>query len=133
MIWEHFREQFNQGEPSTTFLLTEEFEGPNGPPWDERYEVFVTDNNAALIFGNSQFIMDIVTQETRSSKWTAWGFRRRNIGFDSIAFQRGKLSCCDCGNMTQRPYLSMRMRVRAPHHGAFVLNDHIVSFNPGIS
>src|ERR1700733_12071254 len=93
------RRTVGQGGPSTTFSLTEEFEGPNSPPWDERYEVFITNNNATLIFRNSQFIVDIFTQETRPAKWTAWSFRRRNIGFERIAFQRGKLCSCDCRNV----------------------------------
>ena len=81
-------------------LLTENFEGPNSPPWDECNEVFVTNNNATLIFGNSQFIVDIFTQETGPAKWTARSFRGRNIGFDRMAFQEEKLCSCNCRNVT---------------------------------
>jgi len=49
------------GQRTTPLSLTKEFEGPNSTPWNKCNEVFVTHNNAALIFGNSQFKVDIVT------------------------------------------------------------------------
>jgi hypothetical protein len=69
------------------FLVTKEFEGPNGPPRDERNEVCVTHNNAAFIFGNPQLKMDVVAQQARSAKRPTGDFRGLNARVGRVAPQ----------------------------------------------
>jgi len=58
---EALQEKSGPGVPVTRFLLTKELEGPNSPPRDKRNEMFVAHNNAALVFGDPQLKMNIVT------------------------------------------------------------------------
>ena len=62
MIRENYiREEFDAGDkPVTQPLLTEEFERPYGPPRNERNEVFITHDDATLIFGYPQLKVNVV-------------------------------------------------------------------------
>jgi len=61
MIREHYKRRVGRRRSqSRSFLLTEEFERPNGPPRNERNEVFITHDDAALIFGDPQLKVNVV-------------------------------------------------------------------------
>ena len=61
VVREHYeRKSWPQEKLVTQPLLTKEFERPNSPPRNERNEVFITHDDAALIFGDSQLKVNVV-------------------------------------------------------------------------